>query len=135
MRGCPRKSQQLQFVYIQNHRVSRVNIPLLGRPGFEDTPMNEICRRAPRAAYEQDRITNEIDLAWCRCHFLVPTVVFRRKWDQNNENYTMPKLSYLVRDPILFVGGPWRATADRSWACLQKGLSLTVYAISVKPCT
>ena len=24
----------------------------------------------------------------------------------------MSRLNYLVRDPISFVGGPWRATAD-----------------------
>jgi len=49
---------------------------------FEVTPTNKICRRAPRAAHKQDRITNEI--------------------------VQFSKLNYLVRDPILFVGCPWR---------------------------
>ena len=34
MPGWPRKSQWLQFVSIQNHRVSRGDIPLLERPGL-----------------------------------------------------------------------------------------------------
>jgi len=59
---------------------------------FEDTSRNKICRRAPRAAHEQDRITNETAI-----YFVIRSC----SW-----------AGFGTRRQILFIGVSWKRVND-----------------------